>query len=455
MTGAGGDASPFAHDGFALGLDVGSHGVRAVVIDAGARTIASSSADYAGALPPARRPLGSIADALESAMAALPIGVRTRIRTIGVTGVRGSVVGLERQGTGRWHAVTEVLPDFEPAVQAEAEALRDRYGDALAERTGCPAFPLSGLPKILAGTGYLPGATWVSVQDAVGWLLTGALVCSTGSALRLGVLTRDGGEYDRALLAELGLADHVVAPLVAIGDQVGTIEPRVAARHRLSSEVRVVAAPGDGPAALRALDSLPDARAGSALVTLGTSTVVLAPRADDGTQAVPYGFTLEVLGDGRRSIETGDGSGMANVDWAANLLGVRPHELDALGQEAVPGDGLRMELPSMDVWGVRREGSIVGFGRDFGRAELARSVLDFVADGAVGAIERVGAIAPFEAVALTGGGARSTTIVERIRRRIDVPVTLVAEPELAARGAALVALPGRSSAPARRMEVPA
>lgn len=415
-----------------IGIDVGSHGVRAVAL--AGDVVVDGAARYVGALPPVRRPFPVVVDALTRAVTALPARLRAAAVAVCVTGVRGSVVGFEGSGP-----VTAVVPDFDEPTLHAALALRDRYGDALSVRTGCPAFPLSGLPKIAALHPVHPRAVWVSVPDAVAWQLTGELACSTGSALRLGLLNRAATAYDTELLREMSLPEGVLAPLRPVGSTVG-VGGRFAQTVGLPPSVPVVAGPGDGPAALVAARRDPDlVDPAFALVSLGTSTVVSAPVDDTLRMPVPPGFTLEVLDGDRRSIETGDGGGMANVDWAAALLGVAPEDLDSMAARGVVADTLTVDLPAMDVWGHRGTGSITGFPRGFGRDDLARAVLDFVADSAAAAVRRVAAVTDVRELVLTGGGARSAYLCAAIAARTTVSTTHRRERELPALGAAYVA----------------
>lgn len=410
-----------------IGIDAGSHGVRAVAVRRGL-IVASGRADYTGDPPPARRPLAVFVRAAEEALAALGDDVRAEAVGVAVTGVRGTVVGFDED----LRPCTPVLPDLDAAVDSAARELRARYGADLADRTGCPAFPLSGLPKLVAMRGR--AAQWVTLQDALAWWLTSRLTCSAGAALRLGVLDRAGVDYDRALLAELSLSPESLAPLRALGSVVGA----VAGDRPIPAGVPVVAAPGDGPSAFFAIaeDSSLDAEA-PALVSLGTSTVVSARTADP--EHIAMMCTLELLPGGARLLETGDGTGMAGIDWVARLIGVRAESMDALADEADPDLLAEVRLPAMDAWGTDIRGSVTDIGRGFAREELAAGALRAVAEGAMRSVARVSAATPVDALVLTGGGARSARIRHAVGEASEAPVHRRDTLELAAVGAALVA----------------
>lgn len=97
----------------ALGVDIGSHGVRCVLLEPGRiepRAIAVSR--FGPPLPPARRTPAEWWEALVACVRFFEAPLRAAIRTIGITGVRGSVVGLDRQGSTvtPWGAQTRLAP---------------------------------------------------------------------------------------------------------------------------------------------------------------------------------------------------------------------------------------------------------------------------------------------------------------------------------------------------------
>lgn len=153
--------------------------------------------------------------------------------------MRGAFVALSRNGS----PATPVIPDFDPGSVGHALRLRESHGDVLREETGCPPFPLSGLPKILRlleeGTDF---ALVLSPQDWVAQHLTGRPAMSAGAALRLGILNRAGDGLHGDLLTDLGIPLALFPPLVPVGAAMGPV------RHpSLPAGIPLVAAPGDGP----------------------------------------------------------------------------------------------------------------------------------------------------------------------------------------------------------------
>ena len=347
-----------------------------------------------------------------------------------MTGMRGALAGFSADGVPR----TPGYPDFDEETVPLARELESRYGNTLAERTGCPAFPLSGLPKMLRHAHDPNVRQWLTPQDYVSWCLTGSMLLSAGSALRLGVLRSDAKGYDEPLLSELGLDRGVLPPLCHIGEVMGALRPDVALKLGLQPEIPLVAAPGDVPAALVGASG---ASVGSVLVSLGSTTVVTA--AVPGHARLPASCTREVLPLGARSVETGSGAGGITLEWLARLLGAEVVSLDDLAGEAADGSAVRVGPAFVDPWGTGG-GSITGIRPGTGPPELAKAFLLAVAEAALEAVNEVIRFTHTrERLYLTGGGVRSRTICAYFQEKAPLPVVHCGCRELAAEGAAVVA----------------
>lgn len=403
----------------ALGLDIGSHGIR---VACGTHV---ADVAYDGAPPPARRTAGEIDRALDAALAALPVETLASVEAIAVTGVRGSLIGL---GPGR-DAVTPVLPDFDPDCLATAYRLRRTCGNAILERTGCPPFPLSGLPKIvrLLEEGS-PVVRILSPQDYVAFRLTGRQAMSAGAALRLGVLDRSGTRLADALLGELAIPRNLFAPLVGIGEAMGET-----VGGALPAGIPVIAAPGDGPSAHAAVDNGDD----TGLVSLGTTTVTILPAS--GTTPAD-GVTLELAGSGGRLIEYGSGIGGVAIDWLSRLTGWSPAALEAASRDA-DTRGLVAHPNFLDAWGEAPGASFSHMTLDHGPAELAAALFDAIGQDAFEALLHLIEIrqSPPARLVVTGGVARSTRVACIICNAFPGSVEIRDEENLAARGAERIA----------------
>lgn len=402
-----------------LGVDVGSHGVRCVC---GPHM---GAAAYAGPPPPARRDAREWIDALHAALAQIPADALARISAIGITGVRGAFVALD----AGMQPLEPAVADFDAGSIPVSQALKARFGDALVRETGCPPFPLSGLPKLVRLMEKHVGrmALVMTPQDFVARELTGVPAMSAGAALRMGCLDSGGENYAGDVLKALGIPLDIVPPLVPIGGEMGkNISPL------LPQGVPVIAVAGDGPCAWAGAGE-----GGHALVSLGTTTVCLLP-ADGGTR--PEGdITLEINPFGGRLVEYGSGVGGAAIDWLAGLTGLQPAELELRSRMAA--GSIPLANPRfLSAWGSPPGASFEKIGLDSGPAELAAALFDAIARDAVETIRVLSekAVAPAQLV-LTGGVARSRRAVEHIRAQTGIDTILAGDRELAALGAAAIA----------------
>lgn len=398
-----------------LGVDVGSHGVRCVC--------GSESVDvaYAGPPPPARRPAQQWTDAFVEALSRIPESDRQRVQAVGITGVRGAFVVADAE----LGPLMPTIPDFDPESVPLARELRTKYGRDLIGRTGCPAFPLSGLPKLMALPDTLgPSARVLPPQDFVASLLTGKARLSAGAALRLGCLDPRIGDIDRELLAELGIAETLFPPVVPIGERLGDN------RHPLLPlGIPVVSVAGDGPSARAAV-----AGKGDGLVSLGTTSVCLLPIAGDRLPDIDLTVELDPMGG--RLAEYGSGIGGVAIDWLARLTGVGPGRLEEASRGVDYGP-LVVEPTFVSAWGDAPGARLANILPDTTVPAIAAALFDAIGRDALASIGMLAAVAGMPPrIYLTGGCARSARVVDLLRTNLACDVIPRGDRELAAAGAA-------------------
>ncbi len=123
---AGLDLPGAAVNALTLGVDLGSHGARAVVMD-GDAVIAQTVAPYGPPRPPSRRDPAAWWDALVDAVRTLPAEPRAAIDALAVTGVRGAVAGMDAERKGRDAGVSR----FRRRRGRTRPRIVERYGDRL------------------------------------------------------------------------------------------------------------------------------------------------------------------------------------------------------------------------------------------------------------------------------------------------------------------------------------
>lgn len=418
-----------------LGVDIGSHGVRACLVGAnGAEPV--EVVELFDRQPPLRRDPSEWWTNLVRCLSRLDRVQRDKVAAVAVTGVRGSIAGFSADGV----PVTPGYPDFEPACAAVTERFPPRQRERIRSESGCPIFLLSGLPKILLHRGDRAIRWWFAPQDYVGWRCTGQPAQSVGAALRMGVLDKEGERVHRALMEELGVDWRTIPPVKGIGQRLGTLEEASARELGLTAGIPVIAAPGDVSSAAVGAGVT---RLGSALMSFGTSTVVSAAVADEDICRSRPDMTCEIYPDGQRSLELGAGAGGVTFDWLARVTG---RSLDQLaGGSLVRGDAsgrLRVEPELMSAWADDAGGGeIRGISPDVTVDALVDATARAIAERAVGLLRDLEAcVGEVETVAVTGGAARFPRIGSRLEELVPkAEITVLTGRELAAYGSAVVA----------------
>jgi xylulokinase len=396
-----------------LGIDIGTSGVKAVVISDEGQVLGQGTAALSVSRP---QPLWSEQDpadwwhATEAAVCAIAPALRSKVQCIGLA--------------GQMHGATLLGSDDRPL----RPAILWNDGRSFAE---CDELERL-VPDMRAITGNIamsgftaPKAMWVRKnepqvfnqiasillpKDYVRLCMTGekASDCSDSA----GTLWLDGSTRDWSadMLAACGLSLNQM-PSVYEGSAItGTLRGEVAARWGMA-EVFVVAGGGDNAAGAAGVGVVKD---GDALLSLGTSGVIfVATRNFRPNPARAVHAFCHCLPDlwHQMSVHL---SAASCVDWAARLIGCDgPAALIALAETAAPGGGSELFLPYLS--GERTphndplvRGAFLGLDNESDPGRLAQAVLQGVAfalaDG-LGALKEAGS--EIASLSVIGGGARS------------------------------------------------
>jgi D-ribulokinase len=265
---------------FAVGLDAGTGGVRALAINLRGRVVAAGRAD----LPPgSQRNEGVIAEqdpqawtaaaqaALQNVAAALP--ARSKIVGIGVDATSGTFLLADAQNRPLGPGI--MYNDLRAAAQAPraAEALRttlEPYGIQIAA-----AF---ALPKILHLAATQPAVFGqcrhiIHHTDWIVGMLSGRYdVTDVSTALKTGV-NPETLAWPEPIFRDLGLPREIFPNVVLPGTPIGRLTPTAASTTGLPVGTPVVAGCTDGTAGCLASGA---AAIGDVNVTLGTTLVFKA-----------------------------------------------------------------------------------------------------------------------------------------------------------------------------------
>ena len=427
-----------------LGIDLGTSGLRALLVDSGGRPIGSTERHYPVSHPHSgwseQDPADWIA-ALEGAVAEL------RDRHPEFQALRG--IGV----AGHMHGATLLDADgrvIRPCIlwndtRSHAEAARLDAIPGMRELSGNIVFPGFTAPKLEWVREHEPEnhARIARVLLPAAFLnlyLTGDHVSDMSDAAGTSWLDTGARDWSDALLEAGHMRRDQMPRLVEGSAPAGQLREDLARTWGLSHPVVVAGGAGDNAAAACGIGAMAE---GQGFVSLGTSGVLLAAR--DGYHPAPatalHTFCHAVPGTWyQMGVML---SATDSLNWLAQITGARPADLTAPLGDALQKPGAVRFLPYLA--GERTphndaviRGAFTGLGSGTSRDDLTRAVLEGVAFGLRDSHEALKATgARLDRMMAIGGGARSRYWLKVIATTLDVTLTLPADGEFgAALGAA-------------------
>jgi xylulokinase len=441
---------------FVLGLDIGTSGSRALLINELGVVKASFTAPHEDMLM--ERPLWA-EQRPENWWEAAQAAIRGALQQSGVPAAGVSGIGL----SGQMHGLTlldKAGDPIRPALiwcdqrsQVQVDFINSKVGrDNVLRYTANPVVTGFTLPKLLWVRDAEPGnfdrvRKVLLPKDYIRFKLTGefASEVSDASGTSLFDVARRTWSYD--MCDALGIDRAVLPPVYESQEVSGTVTADVADSLGLARETPVVGGGGDQAASAVGNGIV---EAGNASCTLGTSGVVFAHmdtpsydvlgRVHTFCHAVPKKW--HVMG-------VTQGAGLS-LQWFRNQL-MPGEDYDKLIKEAEtsPVGSQRLfwlpylmgeRTPHLDA---RARAAWIGLTAKHARADMIRSVIEGVCysqrDG-LDVIEGMGV--PVESVRLSGGGARSALWRQMMADVLAKPVVTLETQEGSAYGAAILALVG-------------
>jgi xylulokinase len=441
-----------------LGIDVGTGGSRALVIDEGGRVVASATAEHA---PFASPRTGWAEQDARDWWRASREAVRAVLSSGGVRAEEVACVGL----TGQMHGAVLLDDADEPLrpsiiwcdvrTHEQCRALTEAVGrERLIGLVSNPALEGFTLPKMLWVREREP-ETWARVRtvllpkDYVRLRLTGAKATDVADAS--GTLLFDVGRrrWSDEMLALTGLDAALLPEVFESAEVTGRVSAEGAEATGLRKGTPVVAGAGDQAAGAVGMGIV---RPGAVSATIGTSGVVFAatdrPALDAGGRVHTFCHALpgrwHVMG-------VTQGAGLS-LRWFRDNFGAGrddgrdPYErLLEEASAAPPGsDGalwapylMGERTPHLDP---HARAALVGLTASHTRAHVVRAILEGVAFSLRDTFEIFKEMGvPVESVRLGGGGARSPLWRQIQADVYGREVELVEAEEGAAYGAALLA----------------
>jgi sugar (pentulose or hexulose) kinase len=423
-----------------LGIDFGTSGARAAIVDAGGTVLADARVGYGDDDASARRGAAWEA-ALWSLLAALPRAPRARVAALAVDGTSATAL-LVDAGSGALLAPPRLYNEAQPAPAAARAA-------AIAPRDHTATAPTSTLCKLLdwdadgawqraAAEGRTP-----VLLDQASWLaalLHGDYSTSDWSNCLKAGFDPEAEAWPAWLEAQpcAALLPRAVRPP---GARVAALAPAAAARAGLDSRCVVAAGTTDSIAAFFAAGVVSP---GEAVTSLGSTLAVklISERRVDDARFGVYSHRVRLAGGGDAWLVGGasnaGGAVLRQHFSNAQLAALTPRlNVDAptgLDYVVLPARGERFPVndPALEPRLAPRPADdavfLQGMLESMARLEAR----------AYGALGELGAAPALARVLTAGGGARNAAWTELRRRALGVPVEAAEEGE-ACVGAALLA----------------
>jgi xylulokinase len=420
-----------------LGLDLGTSGLKGLLIDAEQRPVAEAVAPLTTSRKQSgwseQNPADWIA-AAESVLDSLAAGRKLAdVRAIGLSG--------QMHGATLIDAAGEVL---RPAIlwndtRSAREAAEMDADPIWREVSGNVVFPGFTAPKLAWVRNAEPRifekiAKVLLPKDHLRLWLTGDYASDLSDAAGTNWLDTGARKWSDELLSLSGLSRDAMPRLVEGSEVSGILRPALA--RRWGFEDRVIVAGGGGDNAASAI-GMGVVHEGTAFVSLGTSGVVFAAtnsyRPDPATAVHTFCHALPGLWHQM-------GVTLAATDalnWYARLIGADPAEL--AGQlEGLRPPGRTLFLPYLG--GERTplndstiRGAFLGLEHATDRSDATRAVMEGVAFALVQCRDALLAAGTrLESCFAVGGGGRSRYWLEAIATALALPISVPAEGDFGA-----------------------
>lgn len=432
-----------------LGLDLGTSGVKALLIDADQRIVGQAT----GALDVSRPHAGwseqDPADWIRAAEEAVE-GLK-REHGEKLAAVRGIGLSGQMHGAALLDGADRVL---RPCIlwndtRSHREAAELDRDERFRRLTGNIVFPGFTAPKLLWVRNNEPDVfravrRVLLPKDFLRLWLTGEAVGEMSDASGTSWLDVGARRWSPELLAATDLGEEHMPRLVEGTEGSGALTRELAARWGMRGEVVVAGGAGDNAASACGMGTV---QAGAAFLSLGTSGVLFAAndRFLPNPASAVHAFCHALPGAWHQMGVILSATDALN--WLAHVAGVSPGELAG----AVPGElqapGPVLFLPYLS--GERTphnepspQGAFVGLSHKSDRAALTRAVLEGVAFAFRDNLEALkDAGTTLSRATAIGGGSRSRAWLKMLATTLGIPIDLPADGDFgAAFGAARLGL---------------
>ena len=411
-----------------LGLDLGTSGLKALLIDDDQTIIAHETASLTVSRPQTGWSEQEPSDWI-AACRVLFSKLRSYLPHVKAIGLAGHMHGLVLLDDNDVVLRPCILwNDVRAMTQAQSlDAI-----SAFRQISGTIVFPGFSAPKMQWVRDHEPAVwsrakTMLFPKDFLGFWLTGKKHCEPSDASGSALFDCATGEWSKILCDHAGIDPALLAPLMSSDGKRGTITAQIATEFGLSKDVVVAGGAGDNAAAATGIGAVSK---GHGLVSLGTSGVVLTvndkwtPQAETAVHSFCHAATSHFIQMGVTLTATD------SLSWLSDIMERSPAELSNILPTSPTGPGEMIYLPYLA--GERTPhnsdkalGAFIGLNRHDGRAELTQAVMEGVAYSLADCLRALqDAGADLEVVTAVGGGAKSHYWLQLISNVLDRPLAI-------------------------------
>jgi xylulokinase len=446
-------------DGHVLGLDVGTSGVKALLVAMNGEVVASTTTPLTLSTPQPgwaeQDPDAWWQASVASIRAIRELEPRAPVAAVGISGQMHSSVFLDAKGD----VIRPALLWCDGRTTAECTEIERSVGgeEQLRDLAGNPALEGFTLPKVLWLRNHEPAAfarlaTVLLAKDYIRYRLTGELATEPSDASATLMYDTARMRWSAELLRAVGLSESMVPRVGGSSEVLGCVNKAGSAACGLAVGTPVVGGGADNACGAAGVGVIAP---GDMVASWGTSGTLLAPtdqpRVDPGLRAHTFCHvapnTWYLMGV---VLSAGGAFAWYRDQFARDLAG-DPRINERLNDEAArisPGaDGVTF-LPYLQGERTPHRNALaraafLGLSLAHTRAHLTRAVLEgicFALRDSLSILQSLGLGA--DVVLLTGGGARSSFVRTLQAEVLGVAVTTVNREEGPAYGAALLAAVG-------------
>lgn len=432
-----------------LGIDIGTGGTRAVLVDEQGKLAASASCEHAAFRSPQpgwaeQDPEDWWRAAQEAIAAVLKLHPAAEIKGIGLTGQMHGAVMLDATGA----VLRPSLIWCDQRTGPQCDWLHEKFGrEHLIELTANPALPNFTLTKLLWVRDHEPDifariAHILCPKDYVRYRLTGTYAMDVQEASGTLLLDVAHRRWSSEVAAVAGIDEAWLPKLYESQEVCAEISAAAAQATGLLARTPVVAGAGDQGAGAVGMGIL---QPGSVSATIGTSGVVFAATAQPTKDPQGRLHTFCHAVPGRWHVMGVTQAAGLSLRWLRDVLGTDYATLTAEAEKVPAGsDGLLWapyllgeRTPHLDP---QATAAFCGITAGHTRGHLTRAVMEGVAYSLKDTFTLFDELGiPVNGVRLGGGGARSPLWREIQAAVYGYPCDVLVAEEGAAFGAALLA----------------